>query len=253
MFFPPNQGNYRFRLSGGEIYDIIMTNQLARYNVMAKSDKKVKLEDILTIHPNMKILRDESIEIDIDGNYLINVGYERVSTDRQAEKGYGLDIQENKLKTEMENMGYKNFVVFIDDGYTGTEFTKRPALNLIIELINNFNNGKSNIRIANFIVPKIDRLGRSMFGILQFCQDYLLSCEDAKYSKINKNKIREKLGFTEKTPRWAVAYKFPPEQKETKLALGAYVAVSNGENTDYSYMQEVSKGTIIGKYCFASY
>ena len=155
---------------------------------MARATKKVKLKDILTIYPNMKILKDDYIEIDAEGNYLINVGYERVSTDKQAEKGFGLDIQEGKLKKEIEYRDYPNFVAFVDDGYTGTEFTKRPALNLIIEIINNFNAGKSNIRIVNFVVPRIDRLGRSMFGILQFCQDYLLASEDAKYSKINKNK-----------------------------------------------------------------
>ena len=155
---------------------------------MARATKKVKLKDILTIYPNMKILKDDYIETDAEGNYLINVGYERVSTDKQAEKGFGLDIQEGKLKKEIEYRDYPNFVAFVDDGYTGTEFTKRPALNLIIEIINNFNAGKSNIRIVNFVVPRIDRLGRSMFGILQFCQDYLLASEDAKYSKINKNK-----------------------------------------------------------------
>ena len=161
--------------------------------IMAKKTKNLKLKDILTIHPNMKILKDDFIETDAEGNYLINVGYERVSTDKQAEKGFGLDIQESKLEKEIEYRGYTNFIAFIDDGYTGTEFTKRPALNLIIEIINNFNSGKSKVRIVNFVVPRVDRLGRSMFGILQFCQDYLLAAEDAKYSKINKNK--KDIGF----------------------------------------------------------
>jgi len=160
---------------------------------MAKKSKNIKLKDILTIYPNMKILKDDFIETDADGNYLINVGYERVSTDKQAEKGFGLDIQESKLKKEMEYRDYTNFVLFIDDGYTGTEFAERPALNLIIDIINRFNDGKSKVRIVNFVVPRVDRLGRSMFGILQFCQDYLLSAEDAKYSKINKNK--KDIGF----------------------------------------------------------
>ena len=45
---------------------------------------------------------------------------------------------------------------------------------------------------------------------------------------------------------------FTEEQKGTKLALGAYVAVSNGENTEYSYMQDDTKGEKIGNYFFAS-
>ena len=46
---------------------------------------------------------------------------------------------------------------------------------------------------------------------------------------------------------------FTDEQKDTKLAMGAYVAVTDGETTEYSYMQDDSKGTFNGKYYFASY
>lgn len=153
---------------------------------MAKK-QKIKLKNILSIHPNMKILIDDCVETDEDGNYLINVGYERVSTDKQAEEGYGLDVQEKELCNYAKYKKFPNFVVFIDDGYTGTEFQQRPALNLITEMIENFNNKKSNIRIKCFVVPRIDRLGRSMLGILQFVQDYLLSEKDAKFSTKNKN------------------------------------------------------------------
>ena len=44
--------------------------------------------------------------------------------------------------------------------------------------------------------------------------DFLI---DGLVIKINQNKIREKLGFTEKTPRWAVAYKFEAEETSTNL------------------------------------
>ena len=44
----------------------------------------------------------------------------------------------------------------------------------------------------------------------------------------------------------------PDDKKDTKLALGAYVAVTDGEKTEYSYMQggEPSENE---KYCFVSY
>jgi DNA ligase (NAD+) len=40
---------------------------------------------------------------------------------------------------------------------------------------------------------------------------------DGLVIKVNSLRQREMLGYTAKTPRWAAAYKFPPETKETKL------------------------------------
>ena len=40
---------------------------------------------------------------------------------------------------------------------------------------------------------------------------------DGAVVKVDDLKFREILGSTAKTPRWAVAYKYPPEKKETKL------------------------------------
>lgn len=40
---------------------------------------------------------------------------------------------------------------------------------------------------------------------------------DGAVVKINDFAQREKLGATSKVPRWAIAYKYPPEEKETKL------------------------------------
>lgn len=40
---------------------------------------------------------------------------------------------------------------------------------------------------------------------------------DGAVVKINRFADREQLGATSKVPRWAVAYKYPPEEKETKL------------------------------------
>lgn len=40
---------------------------------------------------------------------------------------------------------------------------------------------------------------------------------DGAVVKINDYSIREELGNTSKVPRWAVAYKYPPEEKESKL------------------------------------
>ena len=46
---------------------------------------------------------------------------------------------------------------------------------------------------------------------------------------------------------------FTDDYKNVKLAMGAYVEVTDGEATEYSYMQDNTKGTTNGKYYFASY
>ncbi|WP_196594635.1 NAD-dependent DNA ligase LigA [Pectinatus sottacetonis] len=40
---------------------------------------------------------------------------------------------------------------------------------------------------------------------------------DGAVIKVNNLKQREQLGATSKVPRWAIAYKYPPEEKDTKL------------------------------------
>ena len=46
---------------------------------------------------------------------------------------------------------------------------------------------------------------------------------------------------------------FTDEYKPAKLAMGAYVAVTKDDTTTYSYMQDTTKGELIGNYYFASY
>ena len=46
---------------------------------------------------------------------------------------------------------------------------------------------------------------------------------------------------------------FTDAQKDMNLAMGAYVAVTDGETTTYSYMQDDQKGEKIGDYFFVSY
>ena len=40
---------------------------------------------------------------------------------------------------------------------------------------------------------------------------------DGAVVKVNRYEDREKLGATSKVPRWAVAYKYPPEEKESRI------------------------------------
>lgn len=59
--------------------------------------------------------------------------------------------------------------------------------------------------------------------VVKLCEDWndqrtQLSFDiDGLVIKVNDFKLRERLGFTGKSPRWATAYKFPAEHKETRV------------------------------------
>lgn len=72
--------------------------------------------------------------------------------------------------------------------------------------------------VGNFfkVVKSIDEIEKIIkdVGKTRNSLDFLI---DGLVIKINDTAIREKLGFTEKTPRWAVAYKFEAEETSTIL------------------------------------
>ncbi|MGE5454597.1 MAG: NAD-dependent DNA ligase LigA, partial [Methylocystaceae bacterium] len=74
-----------------------------------------------------------------------------------------------------------------------------------------------------FAVNSQFRLCDSEEEILEYClywekHRHELAFEiDGVVVKVNSLAQREVLGTTSRTPRWAIAYKFPPEEKETRL------------------------------------
>lgn len=84
--------------------------------------------------------------------------YLRVSTREQADEGYSLKEQEDRLRKYCEAMDWILVRVFIDPGYTGSNM-ERPALE---EMIKEIEKGNADI----VLVDKLDRLSRSQFDTL---------------------------------------------------------------------------------------
>ena len=62
---------------------------------------------------------------------------------------------------------------------------------------------------------------------------------DGAVVKVNNLKLREIIGTTYKTPKWAVAYKYPPEKKETKLLDIAFQVGRTGAITPVAILEPV--------------
>jgi len=95
--------------------------------------------------------------------------------------------------------------------------------------------------------PRIKQLG-TIDEVFGFCEEVLeerhaLAYEiDGAVVKVDDLAQRDELGATSKAPRWAIAYKFPPEEKTT-LLLNIMVSIGRtGRATPFAQLEPVFVG-----------
>lgn len=93
--------------------------------------------------------------------------YIRVSTTEQAEEGYSVQSQIDKLTAYCMAMDYTIYDTYIDPGYTGSNIN-RPAMQQLIADVK-----KGHIDIV--IVMKLDRLSRSQKDTLYLIEDVFIT------------------------------------------------------------------------------
>lgn len=111
---------------------------------------------------------------------IVNAGiYTRVSTEDQANEGFGLDVQRTRAKAQIAAKGWEFAGEYSDPGLSGTlDETERPGL---AHLLEDAKNGKINA----VVVLALDRLARKtvlVLSIVEMLDTYnvaLVSCKES--------------------------------------------------------------------------
>jgi DNA ligase (NAD+) len=103
-----------------------------------------------------------------------------------------------------------------------------------------------------FKIPEIIEKKTSLTEVIGFVNYWEKERKNLPYEtdgvviKVNHLPQQLKLGFTAKTPRWAIAYKFPPEQVSTRLLSISYQVGRTGTVTPVANLEPVQlAGTIV--------
>ncbi|MDM1046582.1 NAD-dependent DNA ligase LigA [Myroides sp. 1354] len=105
--------------------------------------------------------------------------------------------------------------------------------------------GLEKARQWGFKVPTVSKLAKSMDEVLAFIAHWDVHRHELPYEtdgvvvKVNSLHDQEELGFTAKSPRWAIAYKFKAEQGETLLESIVYQVGRTGAITPVANLAPV--------------
>jgi DNA ligase (NAD+) len=139
-----------------------------------------------------------------------------------------------------------------------TEVAKRPLDCLLYFLIGNqlpFNSQFESLEAARawgFKAPNEAKLATNLDQVFQFIDYWDTHRHNLPYEtdgvvvKVNSFQYQEELGFTAKSPRWAIAYKFKSEQVATALNSISYQVGRTGAITPVANLEPVQlAGTIV--------
>ena len=139
-----------------------------------------------------------------------------------------------------------------------TAVAKRPLDCLLYSIIGNklpFDNQFEGLKIARkwgFKVPKEAQLAANLQEVFEFINYWDTHRHNLPYEtdgvvvKVNNLHYQDELGYTAKSPRWAIAYKFKAEQVFTRLNSISYQVGRTGAITPVANLEPVPlAGTIV--------
>jgi len=132
-----------------------------------------------------------------------------------------------------------------------SEVAKRPLDCLLYQVVTEERKYKThfqileNARNVGFKVPKTITLAKSIDEVFEFVNHWDTERHQLPYEtdgvviKVNNLQQQEELGYTSKSPRWAIAYKFKAEQVSTVLNEITYQVGRTGAITPVANLEPV--------------
>ena len=108
----------------------------------------------------------------------VRVLYIRVSTEAQAEEGYSIGAQQERLEAYCRAMGWKNYQMYTDPGFSGSNLNRPQMQRLIADV----QAGK----VSAVVVYKLDRLSRSQKDTLYLIEDVFIP-HNVAFVSLNEN------------------------------------------------------------------
>ena len=216
-----------------------------RGNGQIGEDVTNNLATVKTIPKELK----EKIDITVRGEVFIGkkefekmneeIGYEDGNLFANARNAAAGSLRQ--LDSSVTQKRPLDIYIFNVQKIEGKEFNSHfEELEYLAELGFNVNPVRIPCKNIDEVIEAINEIGKTRealsFGI------------DGAVVKVDNLRLREELGATSKTPRWAVAYKYPPERKETILKDIICQVGRTGAITPMAILEPVSvAGSTISK------
>jgi site-specific DNA recombinase len=150
---------------------------------------------------------------------VLTIAYCRVSTEEQAEEGYSIDGQANRLKAYAELHDLGEVIVLSDPGRSGKDLN-RPGLQQVLEMVDRGH-------VGNVLVWRLDRLSRNLGDLIGLADRF-------GQAGVSLHSFTEKLDLSSATGRMFYNIlgsfaQFYREQLSENIRMGNAQAVRQGK------------------------
>ena len=214
----------------------IFVKGATRGNGLVGEDVTENLKTVKTIPKKLK----ENIDIIVRGEVFIGkADFEKLNENRLMEEEEQFANARNAAAGSLRQLDSKitakrplDILIFNVQKSNTVEFKKHSeSLDYLEKLGFHVNPVRILCKNIDEAINAIEKIGKDRenieFGI------------DGAVIKVNDLALREIIGTTYKTPKWAIAYKYPPEKKETKLKEIAFQVGRTGAITPMAILEPV--------------